>query len=423
MKKLLTIAVCTSISFAGLAQKQAIQSANNYLSDKDYDHALEYIEKALKDPSTANDPKAWYVRGNIYMEMQGDPKRKDSKPYQEAAKSYMKVIEIKPNYDKDAVRAITTNLINCAYTYYNDGVAAFNSDKIPAKYEDAKQLMQNVVDIHDFEVKHSLQTIPQFDTVAMTSKYIVGTCYYDQNKYAEALPILTEAKNSGMVKSVDIYVHIADIYEKQNKPDDRLAIINEGRKAFPKDESLKAMEINYYIKAGKTDALVSKLEESAKEHPDNPEIWFNLGTIYMNMANPKEGTAPANAADLNTKAEAAYTQAIKLDPDNVDYNYNIGAMYFNQGVDVSEKMNAITGTSAADNKKYDDLSKVMLQHFAQAEPYLEKCLSILDARKANMKKDDKATYLATVQSLRDIYNKEKKADKASDMTKRLQGGN
>jgi Flp pilus assembly protein TadD len=421
MKKLLIIAVSTGISFMSWGQsvKSNIQSSINYLRDKDYDHALEYIEKAVKDPAGANDQKAWLTRGNIYMEMQSDAKYKSTSPYKEAAASFMKAVDIKSEFsDKEN---IGTDLLIFAYDYYNDGVKAFN-ERTPEKYTEAAGLMQKVVDIHDFEVNKKFAVSKKFDTISMEATHIIGTSYIYENKDNEAVAVLNTVKNSHMVSSVDIYVHLADIYKKEGKQDEELAIIKEGRTEFPKDESLRAMEINYYIKTGKVDVLVSKLEESVKEHPDNSELWFNLGTIYMNTANPKTGNPPANAADLTAKAVQAYNNAIKLDPENVDYNYNIGAMYYNQGVDLNDKMNAITGTSAAENKKYDELKKQRLALFTQAQPYLEKSLSVLDAKGDKMRKEDRNTYIATATSLREIYGKEDKPEKATEMTKKLQGG-
>jgi Flp pilus assembly protein TadD len=416
MKKLLIIVLSTGVSFMSWGQKSAIQSSINYLNDKDYEHALEYIEKALKDPSTANDAKAWATRGNIYLSMSQDPKYKSSYPYRQGAASYMKVIEIKPDYSEK--KAIAINLTNFAYTYYNDGVHAFN-ERTPEKYKESAELMKRVVDIHDLEVQKKYDVAKYFDTVAGEAKYVIANSLYYQNKNDDAMAALIEVKNTHMVNSPDIYVHLSDIYEKEGKQDEKLAIIKEGRNAFPKDESLKAMEINYYIKTGKLDVLTDKLEASVKEHPDNPELWFNLGTIYMNTANPKGGTPPANAAELTIKAEDAYHKAINLDSSNVDYNYNIGAMYYNQGVDLNDKMNAITGTSAAENKKYDELKKQRAGYFMKAQPYMEKCLAILEVKGDKMKREDKKTYLATVTSLREIYAKEEKTDKATQMTNKM----
>ena len=81
MKKITLIAAGIGITFSSFGQKQNIQSANNMLKEKDYDRALEYINLAANDPSTKDDPKTYFVKGNIYMNMQSEPKYKDSYPY------------------------------------------------------------------------------------------------------------------------------------------------------------------------------------------------------------------------------------------------------------------------------------------------------------------------------------------------------
>src|ERR1700759_1915810 len=98
MKKIILVATLFCISIAGKAQKQNIESANNYLREGDYEHAKEYIQMALKDPTTKDKPKTWAMQGDIYYQIFQDSNyfRKNPArsladfPTRQALKSYEK---------------------------------------------------------------------------------------------------------------------------------------------------------------------------------------------------------------------------------------------------------------------------------------------------------------------------------------------
>ncbi len=136
------------------------------------------------------------------------------------------------------------------------------------------------------------------------------------------------------------------------------------------------------------------------------------------MATPKDGKKPANAAELITKSESAFQNALKLVPDNAVFNYNFGAYYFNQGTDYNDQMNAITGTSAADQKKYDELKAKRDGFFVKSLPYFEKSYSLLSVNESSLKGEDKTTYKNTLMALNRIYNMQSKLDKAAEMKKK-----
>ena len=69
MKKIaLLLVLVTSITIA-FGQKNVRQTASNYLKDGKLDKAMEAINACVLDPSTAQDAKAWFIRGNVYLEI------------------------------------------------------------------------------------------------------------------------------------------------------------------------------------------------------------------------------------------------------------------------------------------------------------------------------------------------------------------
>ena len=100
MKKIaLFLVLVTSITFT-FGQKNVRQSASNYLKDGKLDKSMEAINQCVLDPSTAQDAKAWLIRGNVYMEIANtkDEKYKnlDANPLVKSLESYKKAVEFDP---------------------------------------------------------------------------------------------------------------------------------------------------------------------------------------------------------------------------------------------------------------------------------------------------------------------------------------
>lgn len=418
MKKSILIVASMGITVLGWAQKQNIQSANNYFRDKEYTRALEFIEKAVNDPSTKDDPKAWFVRGTIYMAMQDDAAYKAQAPYREAAKSYMKVVELKPKHEEGVV---SQNLLAAAYAYYNDAVNAYNSKN----YADAVNFAQQVATIHNLEGGKRYAANKPFDTVAVQGVTIGAYSAYYGEQYDAAIPMLQSLKNDPIGKTPNAYLLLADIYKKQNKDAEFLAIVEEGRKQFPDNMNIRNEELNYYIKTGKQDILMKKLEDAVTADPNNAELIYNLANGYNNMANPKDANGkelpkPANYTDLIAKAEAAYLNVIKVSPNNAEYNYNTGVLYYNQATAINNQMNEIKGNSPAEQKKYGELQAKRDAMFGKSLPYLEKTASIMEPNAANLNEDDRRTYRASLQAAREIYARQNQLDKAAELKKKLE---
>jgi tetratricopeptide (TPR) repeat protein len=101
MKKFVLIAAGLMLVVAAFAQKSKIQSAKNYLADQSFEKAKAAIEEAVNDESTKDDPKAWYVRGTVYLALQALPENEGKELYSEAAKSFKKAVALQPDYEKE----------------------------------------------------------------------------------------------------------------------------------------------------------------------------------------------------------------------------------------------------------------------------------------------------------------------------------
>lgn len=395
MRKTVLMLAVAGMSLPALAQKSNIRVANNAMSKNDLPAAKAAIDAAVTNSETSSDGKAWFVRGQVYLQMQYDEQLKSTNPYREADKSFRKALELGHKSDD-----FNGNLQRVAYFYYNEGLAASNAKQ----YDQAYDAFGKTVEIFQMDGGQRFKDNKSFDTVATESRLQQGIAAYANKKYDVAAPIIESVKSNPMVQQVYLYQILADMYDKTNNEAKFTATVAEGRKLYPGDAMLKNSELNYYIKGGKQEELVKKLEEAVAQDPSNGDLAFNLGNTYMNMAFSKTGDKlPANYTELLAKSEAAYGKALQLKPANPDFNYNMGALYFNQAAEVNTQMNAITGASAAEMKKYDGLKVQKEALFKKSLPFLEKAYTSLSGKTGGYTTEEANTLRSSMIALQNIY--------------------
>ncbi len=421
MKKTILVVAALASTYAGMAQDKYVSSALTALSVKNLDEAKQDIDKAIANPETKEKPKALFAKAQIYFAMQMSDKYKASNPYREGTQALLKLVEVKPDYKPEEVNPV---MMYGAFLYYNDGIKTYDEKK----YADAAELLKYTVKIHNVGGGKRFEklgpTAKSFDTVAVNAEIQVARCAYGLKNNEEVIRVLNNVKGNPIAKNKDNYIILLESYEAYNKDNgnkmanEELAAIQEARTAFPDDPNIRNMEMNSFMRNGKMADLLKKMEEGVAKEPNNSDLNYNLGVLYMGLANPKDGKKPANAAEYLTKSETAFATAVKLSPDNPVYNYNFGTLFYDQAYNTNEMMNAITGTTAADNKKYEDLKTKRNAFFAKAQAPYEKAYSIYNA-KPKMDGSDQDVYHATLVALKQIYLIQEKMDQVKDITAKL----
>lgn len=417
MKKVLVALIALTVTVSAEAQKKNIQSASNSLKYKEYSEALKYIDEALNDPSTKDDPKAWYIKGLIYMNMQNDPGYKADDPYKKAVEPYMKVLEIKPGYESNNVKQ---GLQFAAYNYYNESVQAYNNKKYPEAYN----LSKFTVDIHNAQDGKLFEGNKSFDTVAAGAAVINAYSAYYGKDMDNALPALHALKDNPIEGNASIYLMLADIYRNQDNTAKELEIIEAARAKYPSNENVRNEELNYYIRTNQQDKLLKKLKDAVASEPNNPIYQYNLANAYTNMAFPKDADGnsmdkPENYDQLLADAEAGFKKALDADPDNMGYHYDMGVLYYNQSAEVTNDMNQVTGTSAEDDKKWNALKEKRNALFAKAMPYFEKIVNTFEPKFDKLSNDDKSIYVNSLRAMREMYAKQNMLDKSKELKEKI----
>lgn len=155
----------------------------------------------------------------------------------------------------------------------------------------------------------------------------------------------------------EIVKNIALLYNQKGDIEKAKAAMADARKANPNDTGLLLAEADLYLKTNNTEMYKKLVTEAAQKNPNNPDLFYNLGVI----------------ASKTDKAEAMkqYEKALAINPNYVNANINVGALILGEEEKIVNEMNSL-GTSAKDNKRYDELKAKRDGLFKKALPYFEK---------------------------------------------------
>ncbi|MEP2935657.1 MAG: tetratricopeptide repeat protein [Gilvibacter sp.] len=158
-------------------------------------------------------------------------------------------------------------------------------------------------------------------------------------------------------KAGEIAKNIALIYVSQGNNEAAIGAIKKARALNPDDSTLLMTEADIQYKTGNIDRFTELMNEAAAQDPDNPELQYNLGVVT------------ADTGDT-VKAKEYYKRAIELNPSYPAANMNMASLILAEEGPIVEEMNNL-GTSAADNRRYDELKDKRTAIYNNAIPYLE----------------------------------------------------
>lgn len=178
--------------------------------------------------------------------------------------------------------------------------------------------------------------------------------YVKSGEYIKAGERLTESKSAEITKN------IALIYVQLDKKDEAIAAIKKARKNEPENVGLILTEADLYYKIGDMNSYKKLVEEAVTLNPNDVDLLYNLGVISSQVGD-------------NEAAKNYYSKVIELDPTYTNAQTNMAAIILEGEQALIEEMNSL-GSSAADNKRYDELKEERMQLYNNAIPYLESVL-------------------------------------------------
>lgn len=376
MKKLTVIIIMLSVIGSAFAQKQDRTTAFNYLRKGQLDKALQFIEPTISDPTTMNDAKTWFYRGNIYLQihMSEKPEFKNLDPnaLTKAFESYQKMLQLdtKKEFYYDAIK----NLLVISEQLYNTGVESYKASNYNAALENFEKAVA---------VSASYDNI---DTLAIFNAGLAAESALNYPKAIEYYNRLIELNYPQPL----IYSSLSGVYLAQGDTLKAFEAINKGREKYPEEFALLITETNLYLSTGETEKAMTNLQQAVKTDPNNPTIHYAVGASYDQMGNKAE-------------AEKAYIAAVQLKPDYFEPNYNLGALYVNQAAEIINEANKLK----LGDPKYDVMK-------LEADGILQKSLPYLETA-SKLDPKDKNTLIA----LKEIYTRLNMIDKLKEVNTRL----
>jgi tetratricopeptide (TPR) repeat protein len=201
-----------------------------------------------------------------------------------------------------------------------------------------------------------------------------GTKYYAKNIASDTETVISSQKErdqfvkNGLYidprdevipsKKGEIFRNIALIYVQLGDIDKGINSLKEAKKENPEDITLLGVEIGLYAEINEKQKFEALTAEILASGILNSSIYNDMGLASKTFKDYK-------------KAEEFYKKAIEIDVDNKFPYLNLAVMYIDMAADMLEEMNTL-GTTAAENKKYDQLRKDREKAYENALPNLEK---------------------------------------------------
>lgn len=385
MKNQIIIALALLVSTLSFAQKNELKAAEKAIKSGNYADAKAAINSAEALIASADDKtkaQFYFLKGQaLYANGAGTNSDVD-----QAIESFDKVTEIEGGKGKYAaqVEEVKTSMLNnfltkanaalesksyslssvgfekayrmstkdTLYLYYAAATAVQGQDYKTAltHYEELKKLGFTGIDTEYIAINKATSQPESFNNKSLRDISVkAGTHIAPSEKK-------TESKKAEIVKN------IALIYVNRGENEKAIMAMKDARLANPDDVNLIISEANVQLQMGNREEFKSLIQLALQKDPKNPELLFNLGILA------------AEAKDFES-AKMYYSKSLELKPDYADVHNNMAVLILSQEEPIIEEMNSL-GSSAADNKKYDELRDKRTELYNEAIPYLETTLKL-----------------------------------------------
>jgi len=319
--------------------------------------AKSFIDIAAVNTETAGSAKMHMYRGEIYfglievaaMESAATGTKPDEallKEYEAIAKaSFNKVLE---DPKKECIPDIQSFLNFRSNMYFNMGIKSYET----RNFEMATQLFVGAIEVKSF----------------LNEKY--------PDAEVNAQLCLSRTVDSLLkVKSFDKALELADF-------------VNE---AVPQNIDILILLVNIYLQKGDVIGSQKYLNEALALDPNNKQLYYVLGTAYMDL-------------EENEKADNALSKALEIDPAYNDAQYQLGAHLYNWAAQLKKEAGQLPENDASYEPLMEKATAMQYRSLALLEKYI--AVNPLDK--------------TVLEILRSTYSKLGNNEKASEYKNRIE---
>lgn len=399
MKKILCMAAVVLISASCIAQKSNVRKAENLAlaETPDFAGAREAIKEALTNEETKDQAKTWYIAGMIgykqneaeYIKLQlgkggtdynvrGNAVLESYNYWVQADKLAMTPVydkKGKAKYDTGTRRKIADKMVE----YYEHRELVYYAYNLWEKQEFTKayEAFEAYISIPDLEMMKEKRYQDRLvrDTTFQDICYNAALAAYNAKMYDVAIADFRKLIEQN-IKPVQAGQFIYQSYINNSDSVAANAWLDECINRFSDNSWFMQNRINNLVNSGRMnealvyldkaiaadpqtqylllkgsildmqqrfDEAMKVYEEALKVEPDNADLWYNYGVVYVDIANQlNEKAAYMNAKDYNVarveitetfkKALPYFQKAYELKPDEYTYKHQLRSLYYRLGM-------------------------------------------------------------------------------------------
>jgi tetratricopeptide (TPR) repeat protein len=324
MKTKLNYVIVLSSLFIGInvsAQKFTVESMKMELedrskpdSDKDFESLMKWAEETKTNTKTSNDPRMWYYRGLTYLKI-STLNNELSKAHPDAIYIAHEAFQnaIKTDAKKRVTEESEANLLNVAIGLYNKGYTAYQTEEYKESYRNFEMAVPLMKYDTEGQLKRNNLTAEVLEQMMAFSAMNGG----EDEKAKKALQVLVD---KGTAEG-SIYANLAKLQLKGGDTTAALSTIMSGKDMNEADKTLINMELDIYLKQGRSKELIEKLNGAIADDPGNTIYYFARAISYEGLAD--------------------YDKILEIDPEYYDASYNKGVMYLNRVAEIVEELDGV----------------------------------------------------------------------------------
>ncbi|MCQ2351105.1 MAG: hypothetical protein MJ003_03925 [Paludibacteraceae bacterium] len=396
-KSVFIIAALLTSGCMVFAQTSNVKKASSalYQDPVDYDGAHAAIAAAKEDPTTAEDPKTWYVAGRIgYTRANNEWNKRYLNQTPDADVLYDGLSEMYDNYIKaDAFdgkevdkkgnpkftqrKNIKGDFKEMLIVYYAAGVTLLQNRSFDKSYTMLSEY-NAIVDNPMFEAKDKMKIDSTYNEV----KYYAAYAALNVGKQEEALKCLTDLTKSDYKDKQGVYEQISNVYMQSGDSVKYLQSLKDGLEQYPQSQYFIGSLVNYFLGCGKYQEALDYVDQVIAKDPTNME-YMNVKAELLNQLKDFEGAK-------------AVISSMFANGKNATNLYLMGKCWATEG---STKQTA--AEDIIDNNAYNAA-------MAEAKNCYVEALKYFEESKSMMSKDD-GNYEAMLQIMKALYMQTKGA--------------
>jgi tetratricopeptide (TPR) repeat protein len=419
MKKVLLLMSIAVMQLNLFAQEKDVKKINELLKANNIAGAKAAADQMMAAPKNQKSAEAWYAKAKVFNAIANSPADRASVPdcREQGLEAVKKAMELDKNV---AVLSLTTDNFQPVIGLYTSGFELGANLYNEEKYQEALDVFKSTGKVGDYIFGQGWG-LYKLDT---TLTYYSALSAMNAKKEDEAIQYFTklaEAKvccDPGWATS---YRWLAKHYYDKKDEANMMKFVKLGMEAYPKDDYLPLLELDYVREKGDKAALFAKYEEILAVNPKNFEVTSDYATELF--ADTHVGDASKRPADYDkrcAKIESLYKTAIELNPESWETQLSLGKHYYNMMLMHEEEYNKIRGTKPEDVQRKSDLGAKMAALADQAVIPLEKVYTHYDSQ-GKLKVSEKSNYKSSCSLLSYCYEKKKDKTKADFYQKKYDG--